>query len=223
MPAERSSQRPAHDDRPLRLLCLGDSYTIGEGVDPAERWPAVLEHWLRVRGHPVQPPTVIAKTGWSTTELSDAIDAASPEPPFDLVTLLIGVNDQYRDWPESEFPDRLAALVDRAIGLAGGRPRRCLAISIPDWGVTPFGQRDRRGPAAIGQAIDRYNRMVAAVAATRGVRFVDITPLSRAPEWAAATTDDGLHPAAECYRAWVERAIGPAALAALEASRSGEG
>jgi lysophospholipase L1-like esterase len=211
----RARTAPGHADRIQRMLCLGDSYTIGEGVAERERWPALLADWLGVRGIPTAAPRVIAKTGWTTTELAAAIEDAALAPPHDLVTLLIGVNDQYRDWPEDDFPARHAGLLETAIGLAGGRSRRCLAISIPDWGVTAFGARDRRGPDAIGAAIDRYNAMARANAERRGVRFVDITALSRSPELAGALAEDGLHPSAAQYRAWVEQAIGPAARSAL--------
>lgn len=215
-----SDARPRHAHpssamSPRRILCLGDSYTIGEGVAERERWPMQLADWLRVRGIAAAAPTIVARTGWTTTELAAALDAAVLAPPYDLVTLLIGVNDQYRDWPETEFPARHAALLDRAVGYAGEAPSRCLVVSIPDWGVTDFGARDRRGPETIAAAIDRYNAIARANAEARGVAFTDVTAISRSPERKSALADDGLHPSGAQYRAWVEDAIGPAALRIL--------
>jgi lysophospholipase L1-like esterase len=217
MSEARARAASAGVDPSRALLCLGDSYTIGEGVPECGRWPTLLANWLGVDGIPVLPPTVIGRTGWTTTELSAAIDVADLAPPYDLVTLLIGVNDQYRDWPETLYPARHAALLERAVGLAGGRVSRCLAISIPDWGATPFGARDHRGANAIGAAIDRYNAVARANAEARGVVFVDITTLSRSADLAGALVEDGLHPSIEQYRAWVERAIAPATRVALTA------
>lgn len=203
--------------RPARLLALGDSYTIGEGLAPDAAWPARLVEALKARGRAWAPPTVIAATGWTTTELAEAINRAPLDPSYDLVTLLIGVNDQYRDWPVDAYPKRHAALLDRAIALAGGDARRCLAISIPDWSVTPFAAGDPRGRGAIAAAIDHYNAMAAANAAQRGVRFVDVTSLSRDPAFQGALVGDGLHPSAAQYQAWVDQIIAPAAIEALGA------
>jgi len=203
--------------RPARLLALGDSYTIGEGVAPAATWPARLVEALRSRGRAWAAPKLIASTGWTTTELAEAIAAVPLDPPYDLVTLLVGVNDQYRDWPVDAYPSRHAALLDRAIALAGGAARRCIAVSIPDWGATPFAAGDARGRGAIAAAIDHYNAMAAANAAARGARFVNVTRLSRDPALLGALVDDGLHPSAEQYQAWVDRAIAPAAVEALDA------
>lgn len=212
-----AATRGDSEARPVRLLALGDSYTIGEGVPPEAAWPARLVEALRARGLASAPPTVVATTGWTTSELADAIDAARLDPPYGLVTLLVGVNDQYRDWPPDAFPPRHAALLDRAIALAGGAARRCLVISIPDWGVTPFAAGDPRGRSAIAAAIDRYNAMAAANAAARGARVVDVTGLSRDAALSTALVADGLHPSAAQYQAWVDQAIAPAALAALAA------
>jgi lysophospholipase L1-like esterase len=212
-----AAARGNREARPARLLALGDSYTIGEGVAPDAAWPGRLVEALRARGRAWAAPTVIATTGWTTTELADAMAKAQLDPPYDLVTLLVGVNDQYRDWPPDAYPPRHAALLDRAIALAGGAARRCIAVSIPDWGATPFAAGDPRGRGAIAAAIDDYNAMAAANAAARGVRFVDVTRLSRDPALMGALVADGLHPSAEQYQAWVDRAIAPAAVEALGA------
>ena len=180
------------------FLALGDSYTIGESVGPADRFPNQLAKALKIH-----EPEVIAKTGWTTDELDKAIDAAKPKGPFDLVTLLIGVNDQYRGRNASDYDKEFKALLKRAIGFAGGRPARVVVISIPDWGVTPFaGGRDRKKIAA---EIDHFNEINRKETVHAGARYVDITAISRKaatdPSLVAA---DGLHPSARMYAQWVD-------------------
>lgn len=197
----------------LRYLALGDSYTIGEGVSDQERWPAFLVAMLASRGIEVGPPHYVAQTAWTTDELSDAIDAARPAGPFDLVTLLIGVNDQYRARPVSSFEGEFATLVKRSIAFAGKRPGRTIVISIPDWGATPYAEgRDR---ALIGREIEAYNNKAESIARKLGVHWVDVTESSRdmlqEPELAIA---DKLHPSGEMYRRWAEL-IAPVAERAL--------
>ena len=197
----------------LRYLALGDSYTIGEGVADEERWPSLLVGLLGARGIQVGPPHYVAQTAWTTDELSDAIDAAKPTGPFDLVTLLIGVNDQYRARPVSSFEGEFATLVKRSIAFAGKRPARTIVVSIPDWGATPYATgRDR---ALIGREIAAYNTRAESIARTLGAHWVDVTESSRAmlaePELAVA---DGLHPSGEMYRRWAEL-IAPVAESAL--------
>lgn len=198
----------------LRYLALGDSYTIGEGVPEDGRWPARLTRLLRTSGVEVSPPEIIARTGWTTDELQAALDEADPRGPYCLVSLLIGVNDQYRDRPVGEYRERLEPLVARAVELAGGVGGRVIALSIPDWGVTPFA--DGRDRAAIAAAIDAYNLVKRETAGARGVRFVEVTPISRRlgarPEMLA---DDRLHPSAAQYDRWARLAL-PTALAALD-------
>ena len=197
----------------LRYLALGDSYTIGESVAAAERWPVQLAALLRAAGVPVEPPEIIARTGWTTDELDAAIDAAAPVGPYELVSLLIGVNNQYRGRSAAEYTAQFAGLLARAIGFAGGRPGRVLVLSIPDWGVTPFARgRDR---AAIGAAIDQFNAINAAEAGRAGVRYVDVTPLSRqAASDPGLIADDGLHPSGRMYAGWAALAL-PAVTPAL--------
>ena len=203
-------------EQKLRYLALGDSYTIGESVAAAERWPVQLAAMLRAAGVPVEPPEIIARTGWTTDELDAAIDAAAPVGPYELVSLLIGVNNQYRGRSASEYAAQFAALLARAIGFAGGRPGRVLVLSIPDWGVTPFAQsRDR---AAIGAAIDQFNAINAAEAGRAGVRYVDVTLLSRqAARDAGLIAEDGLHPSGRMYAGWAALAL-PAVTPALSST-----
>ncbi len=195
----------------LRYLALGDSYTIGEGVDPAERWPAVLAAALRADGLDVADPEIIAVTGWTVAELDAAIDAADPQGPFALVTLLIGVNDQYRGGTAEAYRPAFRAMLRRAVGFAGGEARRVVVLAIPDWGVTPFAEgRDR---PAIGAALDAFNAAARDETAAAGAHWVDIAPVSRM-FGATETAPDGLHPSGELYARWARLAL-PEARAAL--------
>lgn len=190
----------------LSYLALGDSYTIGEGVAPAERWPLQLAAALRSDGTDLADPQIIATTGWTTDELDAGIDAAAPTGPFDLVTLLIGVNDQYRGRSVDEYAPRFTSLLNRALGFAGDRAPRVVVLSIPDWGVTPFAQASGRDRVAIGQQLDAYNAAAAAICARHGVTFVDITQASREGGGEAVMlADDGLHPSGVMYTRWMDR------------------
>jgi lysophospholipase L1-like esterase len=202
-------------EAPVRYLALGDSYTIGESVAEEARWPAQLAAGLRERGVPVAEPRYIATTGWTTDELSAAMDAAEPLGQWDFVSLLIGVNNQYRGRDVAEYRREFAGLLARAIALAGDRPGRVLVLSIPDWGVTPFARDSGRDRARIAAELDAYNAAAAEECAARGVAFVDITPASRSPgDQPDRIADDGLHPSARAYADWTALAL-PAAEALL--------
>lgn len=215
---------------PARYLALGDSYTIGESVAVDARWPNQLAARLRAEGVDLAPPQIIARTGWTTDELSAALDALArgetvslsddeqaraPAPPYALVSLLIGVNDQYRGRPVTAARSEFQALLQRAIAYAGGAPERVLVLSIPDWGVTPFARAHGRDGAQVAIEIDAYNADQRALCAAAGVRYIDITAGTREaglrPELLAA---DGLHPSALDYARWAEAALA-AARAAL--------
>jgi lysophospholipase L1-like esterase len=204
------------DDAPaLTYLALGDSYTIGEGVAPADRWPVQLATRLRRDGIPLADPRIIATTGWTTDELDAGIDAAQPLGQFDFVSLLIGVNNQYRGRPLDEYRVQFAALLERAIGFAHGRSDRVLVLSIPDWGMTRFGAGSGRDVAAIARELDAYNAAAKAICDARGVAFVDITTVSRAHGAEdAMLVEDGLHPSRAMYAAWTDAAL-PVARALL--------
>lgn len=201
----------------MRYLALGDSYTIGEGVAPETRWPNQLAARLRAQGVDLVEPELIATTGWTTDELDAAIDVAveagALQPPYALVSLLIGVNNQYRGRDADRYATEFAALLDRATGFAGGRPQRVVVVSIPDWGVTPFARNPPRDAAAIARDIDAFNAAARTCALARGAAFVDVTAISRG-EAAAELVADALHPSAAQYARWTA-AIFPAALAAL--------
>lgn len=188
----------------LRYLALGDSYTIGESVAATDRWPVVLGSALEGEGLGPVAVEIVARTGWTTAELDLGIDRANPQGPYDLVTLLIGVNNQYRGLSLRSYESEFAALVERAIGFAGGEPSRVIVVSIPDWGVTPFaGGSD---PGRIAAEIDAFNAAAGAIARDAGVAFVDITPISRSGI-VGLVADDGLHPSAQQYRLWVEEIL----------------
>jgi len=193
---------------PRRYLALGDSYTIGEGIAAEDRWPVQLADALRGAGIALDAPEIIATTGWTTDELDAAIDAAAPVGPFDLVSLLIGVNDQYRGRDVALYGPAFSALLARAIGFAGGDAARVFVLAIPDWGVTPFGAHSGRDVAAIARELDVYNAAAAAICAARGVAFVDITAVSRAHGGEAdMLADDGLHPSAALHTEWMQLAL----------------
>ena len=194
------------DSTPLSYLALGDSYTIGERVAPELRWPVQLVARLRESGENVQEPVIVARTGWTTDELEEGIRIADPQGPFDLVSLLIGVNNQYRGRDLDEYRTQLQALLASAVAFAGGRPDRVFVLSIPDWGAMPFAQgRDRE---AIANQIDAFNRVKAEEVAALGIRYIDITDISRRVAGdSTMVAEDGLHPSGAQYALWAERAL----------------
>jgi lysophospholipase L1-like esterase len=196
-----------------RFLALGDSYTIGEGVADHERWPDQLVALLRIQGVEIGEPHIIARTAWTTDELSDAIDAEGVKGPFDLVTLLIGVNDQYRSRPVDSFKPEFLSLLRRATQLAAKKTKRVIAISIPDWSATPYAEgRDR---ARISQEILTYNSAAEELALAQRIRWVDVTEPSRAMlHDRTLVAVDGLHPTGAMYGKWAEQLL-PFALTAL--------
>jgi len=194
---------PPTMEKNIRFLALGDSYTIGEGVDSAQRWPVQLTEALRQQGLQIENPLIIARTGWTTGNLLSAIAEANPQGPFDLVTLLIGVNNQYQGRDQETYRQEFRILLGLAIDLAGGDPSKVLVLSIPDWGVTPFARdRDRD---QIRLEIDQFNAINLDETRAAGAYYLDITPNSRqAANDPALLAPDELHPSAKMYAAWVE-------------------
>lgn len=190
------------------LLALGDSYTIGEGVTEAERWPRQLTQLLRQSGGNWNDPQIIAKTGWTTDELQAAIREQELAPQYDWVTLLIGVNNQYRGRDLEEYRQQFGELLDLAIQKAGGQPQRVIVLSIPDWGVTPFATARGRDPAMIAAQIDQFNQVNRQETTQRNAHYVDITPLTRevADRPQQFLVADQLHPSGEMYRQWAQQA-----------------
>jgi lysophospholipase L1-like esterase len=198
-----------------RYLALGDSYTIGEGVADAERWPNQLKTLLAENHLAVDAPEIVARTGWTTDELSKGMDAHTFQPPYELVTLLIGVNNQYRGRDLGNYRVEFETLLKRAITLGGGDASRVVVVSIPDWGVTRFGKSSGRDGAEIARQLDAYNAANAQITKMLHCGYVDVTAISRdGADHADMLVGDGLHPSAAMYKKWAERIL-PAAKFAL--------
>lgn len=202
---------PATEHEPLRYLALGDSYTIGEGVPAAQNWPHQLVERLRADGIAIGVPQIVATTGWTTDELSAGMDAATLVPPYDFVTLSIGVNNQYRGRDTANYRREFAALLQRAIALAGRRPERVVVVSIPDWGVTRFGRGSDRDPATVARELDAFNAINRDEAQREQVAWADVAAISREASAAPALlAEDGLHPSGLQYSRWLEAILPPA-------------
>lgn len=186
----------------ISYLALGDSYTIGESVSENERWPVQLVKVLRENGIVSEEPRIIATTGWRTDDLRRAIEAAKLQPGHDLVSLLIGVNNQYQGKSAEEYATEFRELLMIAIHLAGGQKSNVFVVSIPDYGFTPFGLEKKE---KISKDIDLFNSINKRIADELGIRYFDITPVSRRGlEDPALVASDGLHPSGKMYREWVE-------------------
>lgn len=189
----------------FNYLALGDSYTIGESVPDTGRFPAQLVSSLTKNNIYFNSPEIIATTGWTTDELADAIKKkqSSLLPKYDLVSLLIGVNNQYRGRDAEEYRTQFKDLLRTAIVFAGGEKSRVFVVSIPDWGVTPFAEgRDRK---KIGEEIDLYNKVNKEETLKEGIAYIDITPESRlSVNDKSLIASDGLHPSEKMYKEWVD-------------------
>jgi lysophospholipase L1-like esterase len=184
----------------MKILALGDSYTIGEGVAESQRFPAQLAAKL---GAP--DPEIVARTGWTTFDLQQTMARKQLTGPYDVVTLLIGVNNQFQGRDEKEYASQLADLILQGLALAAGRKQSLYVLSIPDWGVTPFAKRTGADAAKTSAAIDRFNAINRELARQAGANYVEITSLTRQhPELSAP---DGLHPSGEMYALWVDRIL----------------
>jgi lysophospholipase L1-like esterase len=200
--------------KPIRYLALGDSYTIGEGVEEKERFPEQLALDLSKHGFDVQTE-IIARTGWTTDELWQGIESSDLNPPYELVTLLVGVNDQYRGRHVDEYRLEFEQLLEKAIFLAGSDPSRVIVISIPDWGITPFARVAGASSALISTQIDEFNGVNKELAYEKGASYVDVTGISRQAEGdGSLLAKDGLHPSAIMYAKWIELVL-PVAISNL--------
>jgi len=194
-------------DEKHTMLCLGDSYTIGQSVSEEERFPNQCVKLLHLQSINFDKPHIIAKTGWTTDELAQAIAEAKVTGTFDCVTLLIGVNNQYRGHDKGIYRKEFKNLLETAVKYAAGDHYHVFVVSIPDWGVTPFGENDVKGRSAaqIGIEIDEYNAIAKEISLEYKVHFVDINPISKkAAHDTALIANDNLHPSGKMYTKWAE-------------------
>ena len=200
--SQESDQKLQEQIKSKSYLALGDSYTIGESVPVSDRFPVILVNDLNDKGYNFQEPKIVAKTGWTTDELKAAILKENLSENYDLVTLLIGVNNQYRGRDVENFRLEFADLLQMAIGFANDQPEKVVVVSIPDWGVSPFASG--RDQEKIAKEIDLYNKVKKEETLKRNVTFVDITVISRSglgiPDYFAK---DGLHFSGKMHQLWV--------------------
>lgn len=189
--------------KPSTYLALGDSYTIGEGVVESMRWPNQLREKLNQNGILLQSPLIVAQTGWTTNELLAGIENSNINRNYDYVSLLIGVNNQYRGRSLENFRTEFITLLEKSIALSKKGENGVFVLSIPDWGVTPFASS--RNGEQIASEIDAFNAVIQHECASRSVAFFDITPISRQAEQnPSLLANDGLHPSGSMYAQWVE-------------------
>ncbi len=192
----------SQEENPIMInyLALGDSYTIGQGVNILERWPNQLIVGLEENNFEVERFQIIAQTGWTTGNLITAVNE-SEIGEFDLVSLLIGVNNQFQNLDFSVFTNQFNQLLDTAIQIAKGKDG-VIVVSIPDYGVTPFG---RTNAEQIGAELDEYNAHISDRCQAEGITFINITEISRElGDSPGALAADDLHPSGAQYQAWVE-------------------
>ena len=207
MSASVSSQA---QQKSLTYLALGDSYTIGEGVELSDRYPVQLvQEWNKTAKNQFASPLIIAKTGWTVDELEAGIQATpTAAEGYDLVTLLIGVNNQYRGRTVESYAQDFEKMLLRAIAFARGNKAQVIVLSIPDWGVTPFAISKGVNPTQVANQIDAYNETKKAICAKNGVKYIDITAEYRIagalPEGVVA---DELHPSSLIYKSWMEKLL----------------
>ena len=188
-------------------LALGDSYTIGEGVPIYESFPYQTVQGLRKAGYSLYAAEMVAKTGWTTDELQAGISNSRLLPSYDMVSLLIGVNNQYRGRGIQEYTQQFEALLQQAIGFAGNHSTHVFVLSIPDWGVTPFASG--KNSATITHEIDSFNAVNRLFAEKYSVNYIDITPGTRlAANDPSLLTADQLHPSGKEYAKWAMKLAG---------------
>ncbi|PRY88061.1 SGNH/GDSL hydrolase family protein [Mongoliibacter ruber] len=198
---------PTKNKKTLNYLALGDSYTIGEGVSEDERYPNQLIDLLNTQGLTFEKPRIIAVTGWTTDELAKGIEEAEiSKNTYDLVTLLVGVNNQYRGRDVENYRTEFRAQLHQAIGFAKGDPNKVVVLSIPDWGITPFAEARKVDQEKVKTEIDRYNQAKKEITLTLGAHYIDITEdyreIGARPEM---VVEDKLHPSGLVYTDWAKK------------------
>ncbi|UOG74049.1 SGNH/GDSL hydrolase family protein [Hymenobacter tibetensis] len=188
----------------ISFLSLGDSYTIGEGAGATERWSVQLAQLAKSEG--LATPDIIARTGWTTADLQAAIRSANNSKTYDLVSLLIGVNNQFRGQPVATYRMEFRQLLETAVQFAAGRPGRVVVLSIPDWGRSPFGQGYDQ--ARVSQQINQFNAVAQEECRQLGIAFVDITEITRsASDDNTQFTPDRLHYSGKHMQQWATQAL----------------
>ena len=185
------------------MLCLGDSYTIGQSASVQDRFPNQAVSVLKSKNIFFSEPKIIATTGWTTDELANAIRADNDKNFYDIVTLLIGVNNQFRGGDTGEYRKQFVDLLHTSIQFANGKANHVIVISIPDWGATPFGEG--RNKQRIAAEIDEFNAINKEEAVKESAQYVDVTDLTRKYNDGEFIADDGLHPSGKLYALWVQR------------------
>lgn len=189
----------------LTYLALGDSYTIGQSVAEDQRWPVLFARTMTGNGTTLSKPDIIAKTGWTTANLLSNISSVSAAKPYDLVSLLIGVNNQYQGLSIEQYRTEFRELLLKSINYAGGRSNRVFVLSIPDWGATPAGSGSRE---VISKEIDQFNAVAKEECQKEKILFIDITLISRkALNDVTLVADDRLHYSGKMHQLWVDEAI----------------
>lgn len=194
-------------EEPIRYLALGDSYTIGESVNPADRWPVQLINRLRnEKGLICDEPTIIATTGWRTDQLKAAITKANLEPgKYNLVSLLIGVNNQYQGKPIKAYEEEFEYLLKTVLGLVKNNKAQLFVLSIPDYGYTPFGKARQE---TISTELKQFNAVNKSMCQEMGIPYFYITDISQQGlNDPGLVAGDGLHPSAKMYTMWVDRIL----------------
>lgn len=205
---------------PGTFLALGDSYTIGEGVSANMRWPQQVVQALHAEGEAIEDPQIIAVTGWTTDELAAGMNAVALRPPYALVSLGIGVNNQFRGRSAGEYREQFSALLARAVHLAGDDPKQVMVLSIPDWSVTRFARENHHPCTQVAGQLDTFNAIARDETLRAGAHWADVTAISRACGDARdMLAEDGLHPSAAQYTLWAQRLL-PLARTLLRQLRS---
>ncbi len=204
---EKENSKDLMEENTFKYLALGDSYTIGEGVDEKDRYPNQTVDLLKAKELEFEKPTIIAKTGWTTDELMKGInDAGIAGNTYDLVTLLIGVNNQFRGRPIKNYEAEFRTLLQDAIAFADGESNNVVVISIPDWGVTPFAVNRDSDQEKVAREIDEFNEAKKSISEQLGVHYINITDeyreIGALPQMVVS---DNLHPSALVYEKWAKK------------------
>ena len=217
---EAVQNKPEKRALPLTYLALGDSYTIGESVTKQERWTYQLCDLFAEININISEPVTLATTGWTTRELLNAIEAEKTKPDsqlftdgemnkFDMVSLLIGVNNQFRGYSIDEYRKEFCELLDIAVKFANGNKKRVLVLSIPDWGCSPFGEKDKRGRERIRKEVEEFNAVNKEETLKQGIYYADIFEASTETDLSFFAPDDPdlVHPSGKQYKAWADVAF----------------